>query len=116
MPVRFSETQAFVVARFPDGSAYGSSLSKSISGRHPTGPIGAYVETLGCFDPGGDATRFYDCEEKEDPDWIHHPEAGLGDAIDRRRQNISYQQAAKCWFAAKSLDRAAITIKQYETN
>src|ERR1700719_2149108 len=69
-----------------------SSHSKGVSGPQPRQPIGRCANRLRRFDgdAGGDAARFDDCEEKEDPDWIQHPEAGFSDAIDHCSQNISY--------------------------
>jgi hypothetical protein len=47
---------------------------------------------------------------------MHHPEPGLSEAVDNSTKNVSDKQAAEIRFTTKSLDRVAITVKQYETD
>ena len=60
-----------------------------ISGRQPIDPIGRSVKRLGSFhNASSNAGCLYDCEQKEDPHGMKHPEASFGNVINHRRQNI----------------------------
>src|SRR5580658_1538734 len=95
---------------------HASSSGHPFIGRQPGNRF--WSRTLGfcrCGESAGyDTARGNDRKEKKNPNRIHHSEAGLAHAIDRRRHDISDEQTTPCGVTPKSRDGTAITVNQYE--